>query len=258
MSSNFCRNFYLSDNDNKHNRGVTLVELAIVIVLVVVIASLSVGKIDFLVVAKQQGEIRKFLTTWELLFNESLARGVAYRLTLDLGTQSYSVRREVIVNDGTSKNVDYLENLRTRREKERRNKELDGDNAYSLEQEFNKEDERQSLDLETLFYTSLFADPEGTLRLAQPIEFPSLGQDIKFGDGVIVRDVKTEYGTIKDGKAVLHFSPRGTSDFAVIHFLINDDYVITALLNPWTGDAQIFTGDKDFEWTLDENQKEQI
>lgn len=241
----------------RNHKGVTLVEMAIVIALVVIIASLSFNKVDFLVVAKQQGEIRKFLTTWELLFNESLARGAAYRLTLDLETQSYYVRREILESANTSKQVDYLENLRTKREKERRSKDSENKDTYSLEEEFNKEDERQSLDLETLFYTSLFADPEGTLRLAQPLEFPSLGQNTKFGEGIHIRDVKTEYGTIKDGKVDLHFSPRGTSDFAVIHFLI-EDHVTTTLLNPWTGEAQVYEGDKDFEWTLDDNQKERI
>ncbi len=229
--------------------GMTLVEVALVVILIGVLSTLAVNRIEYMVLAKQQGEIRRLLNTWEMLFNEALARGEAYRLIIDLDKGSYFVRREIKAQEGVVKEVDYIANLRTKGEKERRKNRAE-ENLLSLEEEFAKEDARQGLDLETLFYLSLFADPEGNMRLARPLEFPSLAKEKLLDEGISIRDIKTEGGTIKAGKASIRFSPRGSSEFAVIHFLINEEHVVTALLNPWTGVSKVQEGDVDFEWTL--------
>ena len=78
-------------------------------------------------------------------------------------------------------------------------------------------------------------------------------------------DVKTMRGLVKlpqggeqastgndpnrPGLAYIRFSPRGFSEFAVIHLRTAAGKEITILINPFTGEAQIIREYKDFEWT---------
>jgi hypothetical protein len=231
----------------------TLVEVALVVILIGVLSTLAFGRIEYMVMAKQRGEIRRLLGTWEMLYNEALARGEAYHLIIDIEKNSYYVRREITAKQSVVQQVDYLANLRTKGEQERRRDAAEKE-ILSEEEEFAREDARQGLDLETLFYLSLYPDPEGRSRLAIPLQFPSLAKENVLAEGIVIRDIKTEDGLMDRGKASIRFSPRGSSEFAVIHFVLEGEHVITALLNPWTGEAQVRDEDIDFEWTMDKRQ----
>jgi hypothetical protein len=68
------------------------------------------------------------------------------------------------------------------------------------------------------------------------------------------RDVLTPRGKVSAGdkreSPYLIFSPRGTSEFGVIHLDIGPDDPVTILVNPWTGLAETYREYKEFKWTL--------
>lgn len=236
------------DRLRKH-KGFTLVELVLVILLIALISTLAATRFESIQIWKLKGDIRKFVDTWEFLYNEALARGDAYRLVLNLDENSYYVRREVPQTDNTIRQVDYLENLRTKGERERRAKKKEEEERLSLEEEFAAEDERQNRPVETLFYEFIFADPGSSIRLAAPLEFPNLAKERKLIADVSFTDVTTRIGKVEDGKAVIRFSPSGASEFAVVHLKANEQE-FTAVMNPASGEVTIHPGYKDFEWTL--------
>lgn len=248
-------------------RGFTLVELIVVILIIALMSGLAVRRLGATLAWQKKAEIRKFVNTWELLYQESLARGEAYRLIIDLTEDldrpdQYYVRKEMVPLSDNVKQVDRLENLRLDSEKKRR-ADAELNDLPSVDEQIQIEQDLEQQDLQSLFYKSLYIDPFGDTQLTVPTEFPSLqkAQDLK--GGLRIRDVQTEFGTIGRGQAFIRFSPRGGSDFAVIHILMNADeisetskknapaeQIITILLNPWTGKAIVTNRDINYDWAM--------
>lgn len=227
--------------------GFTLIEILLVIVLVAVISTLAAGRIDTLVQWKQEGDLRKFRNTWESMFSESLARGESYRLVIDLDRNTYYVRRE-IPPDGTEvKQVDYLANLRTRGERERRSSEA-ADSLPSLEEEYKDEDQRQSGALDGLFYRTMFADPAGGVTLGRPLEFPNLAEPVELTQGLAFKAVVLRGERIERGSVAIRFTPRGAGEFATVHMAAGED-LYTLVNNPASGKVRMHSGDIKFSWT---------
>lgn len=225
--------------------GLTLVELVLVVVLLALITTLAVTRLDSITGWKLERDLRQFAGTWEFLYNESFARGEAYRLILNLDEDYYYVRREVPLSDNEGAKVDLLANLRLKSEKERRAKKEE-EELLTLEEEFTEDDAKQNLPLERQFYDVEFNDPESAKRLARPLEFPSLADRQELSEGLGFRDVRLEGEAIKEGTVSLHLSPGGTAQFAVVH-LNALDTVYTIVIHPATGKVSIMPGDKDYE-----------
>jgi hypothetical protein len=99
--------------------------------------------------------------------------------------------------------------------------------------------------------------------IVEPKNFPSLAKPEIFPNGLSIRDIKTTRDTVKatgysdQEKPYINFSPRGFSEFAVIHLMLGDDpnAIVTLLVNPFTGLTTLYRDDKDFEWTLARDKK---
>ena len=164
---------------------------------------------------------------------------------VDFDSQSYYVRREVMVEPGEVQQVDLLKNLRTSSEKKRRaetNEEL-----QSVEEEYKEEDKRLGSNVETLYFQALYGDPNEPVKLARPLEFPSLAEKHELTSGMVFRDVSTRSGKINTGTFALRFSPRGGTDFAVVH-VASGTRVFTLTVNPTTGEVKLVDGDVDLVW----------
>lgn len=251
----------------KTPRGFTLIELIVVIVIIALISGLAVTKLGATLAWQKKAELRKLINTWELLYQESLARGEAYRLIINLTEDlsrpdQYFVRKEVIPQGDTVKQVDRLENFRLKSERQRRAEE-ELDNLPTVEEQIQMEQSQEQQNLQALFYKSLYIDPYGDTQLTVPTEFPSLQKPQDLKGGLRIRDVQTEFGTIGRGQVFIRFSPRGGSDFAVIHVLMNADeisqtskknspgeQIYTILLNPWTGKAIVSNREISYESAL--------
>jgi hypothetical protein len=191
---------------------------------------------------------------WQLLHNESAARGEGYRLIIDLEENSYLVYREVLLDPGESVEVDYLKDLRTQGEQKRRADE-DAEEFKSLEAEFEEEDLRQSGALEVLYYRQRFRDQNANIRVAPPLEFPSLAEPSSLSNGLEFRDVSLGGETISSGKATIRISS-ADAQFAVIH-LQAEDQIFTIANNPATRAVRVHSGDLEFQWSL-HNEKNSV
>jgi hypothetical protein len=90
--------------------------------------------------------------------------------------------------------------------------------------------------------------------LIPPPSYPSLAEPTTLPGMMKFRDVLTPRGKVSAGdkreSPYLIFSPRGTSEFGVIHLDIGPDDPVTILVNPWTGLAETYREYKEFKWTL--------
>ncbi len=233
------------------SRGFTLVELVVVVALIAVIGTLSVQRLGSILGWQHESEMRAFSATWQFLHNEGAARGEAYRLILNISEGSYHVLREVRLDPSESVQVDYLQNLRTKGEKERRSeKELS--DLRSVEEEFEEEDRRQSGALDSLFYQTRFRDPDAGVRLSPPLEFPSLAEPKKLSAGLSFRDVIIEGEESNSGTAILRVSG-SASQFAIVH-LSAGEQVFTIYNNPATSVVRVLGGDREFDWSLNDTR----
>jgi general secretion pathway protein H len=73
-------------------RGFTLIELAVVLLIVGILASLAAPSLSALGEARIDGEARRLGTLTSYLHDEAALRGRVYRLSLDLDAQRYEVR----------------------------------------------------------------------------------------------------------------------------------------------------------------------
>lgn len=234
-----------------------MVELVVVIVLLGLLGSLGYSRVDSVLQFKQKENLRDFANTWEFLFQYSLARGQSYRLVLDLDENYFQVVKEIAAKPGEAVQVDLLKNLRTRREKIRREKE-ENETLISQEEQAQIEQDQATGDLGEQFFGMVFSDPNRSTKLAPPDEFPELADANYFVEGLEIRDFKNGIDTIEEGKTFIRFSPRGASQFALIHFKV-DESDFTLFMNPSSGKVSIENQYKDYEWTYGkrENSKGQ-
>ena len=68
----------------RSERGLTLVELVMVVLIVAIMSSLVSRNIAPVMSWKRKAEMRKFITTWEFLYDQAIGRGKAYRLVISL------------------------------------------------------------------------------------------------------------------------------------------------------------------------------
>lgn len=231
------------DTLTRHDQdGFTLIEIALVIVLLVTMSALMVSRFDALNTWRQRASLRKFVNTWEFLYQQAQARGESYRLVLDFERNAYFVRREVPV-PRQDQNVDHLAGLRLESEQRRLSEKRD-QQLLSLNEEYAEEDARQGDALESLFFGMLFRDPQASYRLGVPLEFPTLKNEITLVDGLKFKDANLGGERQDRGQVSIRFSARGVSELAILHFFIGNQ-VMTAFVNPTTGRVSLEAGDLD-------------
>jgi hypothetical protein len=111
------------------------------------------------------------------------------------------------------------------------------------------------LELAALLSPSL----DGDTTMIPPPSFPSLAEPTQLPSTMIFEDIVTPRGKVtpddKRDNPFLLFSPRGASEFGVIHLAMADSSHVTILVNPWTGVAEVFREYRDFQWTLGKEKK---
>jgi prepilin-type N-terminal cleavage/methylation domain-containing protein len=229
----------------RNAEGMTLIELIVVISLIAIIGSVVVLRLDSILGWKYESELRKIAHTLQLVRNDSVQRQEQYRVVVNLDLQNYSVRREVPLDPGEIRDVDYLKNLRTQGEKARR-QEKETEDLKSLEAEFSEEDSRKGESLENRFYQSIFADPHADVRLGVPLTFPSLAELQPLDSGVRIRDIEIGGERVESGTVALRFLPRAAAPEALIH-VVAGEQVYTLVLHPNISNVQIVAKDLDAE-----------
>jgi len=204
--------------------GFTLIELVLVVTIIGVVsgfAAYSFGTFSFW---KDEGFVRKLSELVVFLHHQAIADQAFYRLNINFGT-------------GSSAPFYTVGAMRPEEDVDSTLKSACSSEAGSL-----------SCELASVLSPSLGI----TQTEIPPPSFPSLGERVYFPDGVSIVDVRTMRGkaTPADGgSSFVMFSPRGFSEFAVFHLKLSGGAPVTILVNPFTGNTEIYREYKDFEWT---------
>ncbi len=203
----------------KFSSAFTLIELVVVISIIGIAASIMVirtGTYDFW---QEESFLRRFSETMQFLFHQAVQDGEYYRLELNFRKNTYSVG--VMRNEGA---------------------ELEAVNADTDTGALNQE-------LESFLNPSISQDA----TLIPPPSFPSLAEPQSLPNSLRFEDVYTmlqgQVNPSLSESASILFSPRGFSEFAVIHFATQEGGQITLLVNPFTGLVQIFRERREFKWS---------
>jgi prepilin-type N-terminal cleavage/methylation domain-containing protein len=92
--------------------------------------------------------------------------------------------------------------------------------------------------------------------IGPPSELPSLYQPRFLSVSTKIIDVVTPRGKINASSGVnpyIVFSPRGFTEFCVIHLEKSDNTSVTLVVNPFTGIVTRYNEYREFEWTLDDS-----
>jgi hypothetical protein len=234
----------LCDHNNSE-RALTLIELLFVVVLLALITTVAATNFSSISSWQLESDLNRFANTMIFLREEANSRNESYRMTIDLERNSYFIRREVPLERGEIKKVDYLENLRTKGEKERKKEKEQEESSASVEEEFQKEDRRQSGPLEELYYNATFRDPFADVRLSLPLQSPSLGEEKKFSGGLKLKDIEFAQNKITSGQTELRFFPAAFSTQAVIHFESSEG-LYSIFVIPGLNQVKIKTGEHSY------------
>ena len=225
-------------------RGFTLIELVIVITIIGAVYALISFRPGSRLYWERESFLRKVTETITFLHHRAVADGVHYRMDFHMSdtgecyedTGRYCIRIwEVVPQQQNYSNVQGL---------------LQAGASVGI----------LSLELAVRLHPST-----GSVQnLIEPNKFPSLAKPMYLPSGAFFEDVRTMRGkhTPRDSAEQIPyilFSPRGFSEFAVVHlsFGLNDQepQQITILVNPFTGLAEVYREYKDFEWTYGRKKK---
>lgn len=207
-------------------RGFTLIELVMVVLIIAILFGLFYRGSGTVLYWKQQGALRELRELMQFLHYQAVADQAYYRLEIDLERQSYRVGA-----------------LRPEFQDDERLIELAQDAG------------RISLELAAYMNPVLGS----THTMIPPPGYPSLFEMKPLPEAMSVESVKTasiEKQRTQGGQAYIHFSPRGFSEFAVIHLNLYNEDPVTLVNNPFTGIVALHREHKDFAWTYGQNRRE--
>jgi prepilin-type N-terminal cleavage/methylation domain-containing protein len=207
------------------SRGFTIIELVIVIALIAVLFSLVVGGLGISSYWRDETAIRKLSETIEFLHSQAVADQAFYRLQFDMEQERGSALHSYHVGV-------------VRPEEE---------NASALADLCSSETGTLSCELANFLSPSMGS----TQTIIPPPNYPSLAEKIYLPEGLVFEDIRTMRGVksgSERGSSFILFSPRGFSEFGVLHLKTAAQAQITVLINPFSGKTTLYREYRDFEW----------
>jgi prepilin-type N-terminal cleavage/methylation domain-containing protein len=206
---------------SRRNSGFTLIELVIVMLIIGALGGIVATRTNSFSYWQQEGYIRSLSETINFLHHQAVVDQAFYRMEFDMANGSYKI--------GILK--------------------PDEENAELAD---------LSSDVGNLsFELAAYINPgaSGTAIFIPPPSLPSLANSVFPPLGLRIRDVRTMRGLETEGNPYIMFSPRGFSEFAVVHITLPTNETITILVNPFTGITKVLRADKDFTWTYGRNNQ---
>lgn len=212
-------------NNSGHSRadlGFTLLEILVVIGLIALVF-LSVGSgLGLFTNFREKRFIAELAQTMEFLHHEAKGSQEFYQIEFDLEQRAWHVGI-LKPEDATNNSVAY---------------------------------DPLNVGLMSLELADFLNPPLGNSQyFLPPPDFPSLGNFRSLPGEAYFEDIETPRGLITVDTGVrpyIIFSPRGFTEFAVIHILRNNQNYTTLVTNPFTGEVEIHEGYREFRWELSE------
>jgi len=215
------KNCLLKNHSKGRSRqGFTLIELILVIAVVSALLLFGLRKTSSAQFWRRQAALRELSETMRFLFHQAVADQSFYQIEFDLERGTYTVGA-----------------IRPEPESDKRFQELAAD-AGNITLELNA------------FLNPSYGE---THTVIPPPNFPSLGKPRQLPAGITFEEIYTPKGWTRRSekkKVRIRFSPRGFSEFMVIHLLLGGEGKKTIVNNPFTGLTQIFDDWKDYKWTF--------
>lgn len=203
----------------------TLIELVVVLAIFGVAMGLVTLKLGTFNYWRDEGIVRRLSETLEFLHKQAIVDQVFYRLEFKLASEkddepdAYSIG-VIQPDEGTTSALTAITQ------------------------------DAGNLSLELAAFLSPAVGK--SFSVVPPPSFPSLGLPVVLPVGAEFTEIRTLRGKEtrggKDPPFIL-FSPRGFSEFSVIHLRLSAGAEVTILVNPFTGLTQIFREYRDFQWT---------
>lgn len=203
------------------DKAFTLIELVIVVTIIGIALGLIGARVGTFAFWQQEGFLRRLSETIIFLHHQAVVDQAFYIMQFDLEKEPPEYRVGVI------------------------NPSAEGD--FSLA---SLAPDAGNLTLEL---ASFLSPVLGTAEnIIPPPSMPSLADATVFPAQTKIEDIRTMRGKelgADRGKPYILFSPRGFSEFAVIHLRLNSEKPVTILVNPFTGLTDVYREYRDFEWT---------
>ena len=217
---------------HKRNSGLTLIELIVTITIISLTFVLVGSKLGISNFWKEEAFLRKFRETITFLHQQAVVDQSFYRLDFDFQDNSYLVSAI-----STSQDSEEEDN-------NQKNRQLVASGIGYLSQEL-----------------SLILSPAigRNYQLIPPPSFPSLAKKIPLPTDMSFDVIKTQRGDFTErqqDQAYILFSPRGYTEFAVIHLNQGDFGKITIFINPFTGNTELYREYKEFDWNYSNTDDE--
>jgi prepilin-type N-terminal cleavage/methylation domain-containing protein len=207
--------------DPRSERGLTLVELSVVILLIGLVMGVAIPAAGNLTRANLKVAAQRLAGSMRFAYDLAARKNATFRLVFDIDNRAY-----------------WLEST-----SERFLLERDPDEVRRGAVETEAAEKRRKR-----FVSRAFIESEDLWKPKGPPPFApvrdKLAAKVELPDGIFLRDVWVSHQSDKAsaGQAVLYFFPTGRTERAAIHLVDEDDNAMTVVSEPLTGRARVYSG----------------
>jgi prepilin-type N-terminal cleavage/methylation domain-containing protein len=221
-------------------RGLTLIELAVVITIIAILISVAVPAFKAATDADLKTTAVNISGAARMCFGEAAVKNVTLRLAYDLDKNVWWIE----AYPGTYQIMGSEQDLDEFRDKEKE-KDEDAKRKKEMEDHFGKASEDQAAQANEP--VPKFVPVK--IAFAEPQQLP---RGVKF-DGIRTPQFRQP---IKDGKAYTHFFPNGWAERTLVYLKDSGGATITLEMEPLTGRVILHDGELDYREVDDLHEKE--
>lgn len=206
----------------------TLIELVVVLLIISVVGTLTAIRMGTFSYWADEAVVRKVAETISFLHHQAVTDQAFYRMEFNLEKNSYRIG-VVRPDEDVSRDEDLA--------------------ALAAE--------AGNLSLElAAFLNPVVGDSQ---TMIPPPNYPSLAEPVTLPEGTRFSEIRTPRGKVnrpeEEAAPFLLFSPRGFTEFGVIHLTLNSGAEVTILINPFTGTTELYREYRDFEFSYGKKKR---
>lgn len=198
----------LSHSLFSNSRGLTLIEIVVVVAIIALMMSLVIGTVGGSARSVAKSEMMRLIATIKYGYNQAAIRQVPFRIAFNLTDKEYWVE------EGAESPPEV--------------KEEEADNTDVAD------DAEENADT-----SEVSESPAGSTFIPDESRF---GLKVKLKEPIKIKDIFLEHqeDVVSDGTVYLYFFPNGMTQYALIHFSDDDEeFDYTVIVNPISGRCTI-------------------